>query len=237
MAEENVDVIEEIQNEEIVQPQDDSAEAGLSHESNDSSDQRELSDKEINFQKMREAVKRLEEENHNLKESQKSTKAPPPPIEEYKNLVDDDDLVEGKIVNQLDQKIKKLEETLERDRLSSIPDKLTNKYADFNQVVTEENMKKLQSSEPEMYQTILAGSDLYVKSVSAYKALKNFGIVEDETMKSQKEQVLKNHSKPLSTQAIKGQGAMSSANLFANGLTPELKKQLQMEMVQSLKAR
>ena len=40
-----------------------------------------------------------------------------------------------------------------------------------------------------------------------------------------KEQVQSNHKKPMSAQAIKGSGALHEANVFANGLTPELKKQ------------
>jgi hypothetical protein len=41
----------------------------------------------------------------------------------------------------------------------------------------------------------------------------------------------------MSVQAVKGQGALHEANVFAQGLTPDLKKQLQKEMVEAAKAR
>ena len=53
----------------------------------------------------------------------------------------------------------------------------------------------------------------------------------------QKDHVQSNHNKPVSAQAIKGSGALHEANIFAGGLTPELKKQLQKEMAEAAKSR
>ena len=70
-----------------------------------------------------------------------------------------------------------------------------------------------------------------------YKTLKSLGYnSQNEEFMKEKEQVHTNHKKPLSAQAIKGSGALHEANMFAGGLTPELKKKLQQEMVQAAKA-
>ena len=72
----------------------------------------------------------------------------------------------------------------------------------------------------------------------AYKTLKGLGYVpENNNLMKQKDQVQSNHKKPLSAQAIKGSGALHEANVFANGLTPDLKKKLQKEMAEAAKAR
>ncbi len=44
-----------------------------------------------------------------------------------------------------------------------------------------------------------------------------------------------NVKKPMSVQAVRKQGALSEANSFANGLTPELKKSLLAEMASARK--
>ena len=124
-----------------------------------------------------------------------------------------------------------------QEKVDSIPERLKTKFEDFDQVVTQENVEKLKMSEPELYASITAGGDLYTKGVSAYKTLLAMGIVKKDSYKSQKEEVHNNHKKPVSTQAIRGQGALSEANMFEKGLTPELKKQLNQEMDQAAKAR
>jgi len=158
--------------------------------------------------------------------------AAPPPQEEEAEL-SDDDLVEGK---HLKRYLQKLERRLDEAKAATIPDRLRSKFSDFDRVVTQENVEKLKQAEPELYSSIVSGSDLYAKGVSAYKALKGFGIVKDDPYASDKERVQKSHSRPMSTQAVKGQGALHEANLFAKGLTPELKSQLYKEMLESAKA-
>ena len=150
--------------------------------------------------------------------------------------IEDDDIVEGKVVKDLYRKFKKLERSYHTDKVANVPDRLKSKFSDFDQVVTQENVEKLKLSEPELYASVTSGSDLYAKGVSAYKILKNLGIAKEDLYTDTKDQVHQNHSKPLSAQAIKGQGALSETNIFAKGLTPELKKQLQKEMVEAAKS-
>lgn len=229
-------VAEEIQQEEVVQPNLNTTESPEIHE-----DRKELSDKEINFHKLREIKEQLERENRELRQYyERQSKQTDSSSDEDDIGIDDDDIVDGKVVKRLYHELKELKKfksSYEQKEISSIPDRLKNKFSDFDQVVTQENIEKLKHSEPELYASITSGSDLYAKGVSAYKTLKALGIVKDDLYVSQKEKVHANQSRPLSTQSIKGQGALSDANIFANGLTPELKKQLQLEMEQAAKAR
>ena len=231
---EQSNVAEEIQQEEAVQPQE-----NVSQESTPQveAQSNEMSDKDRNFLRLRETKEQLERENRELKEAfQKQNQS-----QHQKNDddfgVDDDDLVEGKVVKKLYQEIRNLKKSYENDKMSTIPERLKNKFSDFDQVVTSENVEKLKYAEPELYASITSGSDLYAKGVSAYKTLKAMGIVKEDPYLAKKEQVQNNSQRPMSTQAIKGQGALSDANIFAKGLTPELKRQLQQEMSQAVKAR
>ena len=133
--------------------------------------------------------------------------------------------------------LNKFKQSYEHEKIASIPEKLKSKFPDFEQVVTQENIEKLKLAEPELFSSLTASQDLYAKGVSAYKALRGLGFVKDDNYQEQKEQVQSNRQKPMSTQAIKGQSALADANVFAKGLTPELKKQLHQEMVEAAKAR
>lgn len=238
MAEEPANVAEELQQEEIVQPQEQNAQESQSPEVEAKEEKAHFS-KDENFARLRETKEQLERENRELKEWAKGQLNPKQPqADPEEDLgIDDDDLVEGKQYKKLYKKLDALEKRYEQEKAATIPDRLQTKFKDFDQVVTQENVEKLKNSEPELYASITSGHDLYAKGVSAYKTLKALGIAKVDEFKDQKAQVQQNHSKPMSAQAIKGQGALSDANIFAKGLTPELKKQLQSEMQDAAKAR
>lgn len=236
MAVETENVAEEIQQEEAVQPQEQEAQQAQSPE--ESSPQKEISDKEKNFLRMRETKEQLERENRELKQAIQSHAQPKTSEDEEDSGIDDDDIVEGKAYNKLYKKVESLERSYQIDKIATVPDRLKSKFSDFDQVVTQENVEKLKQAEPELYSSITSGSDLYAKGVSAYKTLKALGIATpSQDYSSDKEMVQQNQIKPRSAQAVKGQGALSEANIFAKGLTPELKKQLQSEMTEAAKGR
>lgn len=236
MATQTENVSEEVQAEEVVQPQEEQA---VEAQNTQETPPKEVDEnnKDYNFKQLREVNKQLEER---LKKSEdfiqtiaeKQQEKTPPESEEE---LGEDDLVEGK---HLKKALSKIEKMLYQKELDAIPDKLKNKFENFDQVVTKENLEKLKDSEPELYQTIRSGDDLFSKGVAAYKTIISLGYAGDEeNIMKQKDQVHANHKKPLSAQAIKGHGALHEANVFANGLTPDLKKQLQKEMAEAVKAR
>ena len=233
MTEDADNVAVEIQNEADAIPQEESTEV-------QEQETKESKSKEDNFNNLRETKERLERENKELKEWSKRYAEEKDSKEKEEDYgIDDDDIVEGRYVKKIQKQLRDLENRYEKEKAQALaetlPDRLKSKFPDFDQVVTEKNIEKLKHAEPELYASIISGNNLYNKGVSAYKTLTALGIVKVDEYKEQKEQVSKNHSKPLSAQAIRGQGALSEANIFAKGLTPDLKKQLQQEMQQAAK--
>ena len=234
-------VSEEVQNEEIVSPPAEQ-EAQSQDTQQPSPESSEENSKEYNFKQLREVNKqleiRLEKYEARLEGVETSSKSSSSQAEnkaEEDLEIGEEELVEGR---HLKKALSRIEKILYQKELEAIPDKLRGKYEDFDQVVTKENLEKLNETEPELYRTIRSGNDLYAKGVAAYKTLKGLGYIpEDENLMKQKDHVQNNHKKPLSTQAIRGSGALHEANIFANGLTPDLKKQLQKEMAEAAKAR
>jgi len=230
MATETPDVTEEIPQEEVVQPQTEQPiEEAQSQETQVSqAEEQEVKTKEYNFRKLREEKERLEAELREYRERQEASNK--------EEELGEDDIVEGR-------HLKRLEQLIISKELEAVPEKLRGKFDDFDQVVTKENLDKLKETEPELFFSIQSGdgksaNGLYAKGVAAYKTLKGLGYApENNNLMKQKDQVQSNHKKPLSAQAIKGSGALHEANVFANGLTPDLKKQLQKEMAEAAKAR
>lgn len=239
MATQTENVSDGNQNEEFIQPQDEHE----THADTTQNDESHENSKEFNFKQLREVNKQLENRIKSYEERLEgieiSSKNAHLANQNNNNDEDDElgeeDLVEGK---HLKKALSKIEKILQQKELEAIPDKLKSKFSDFDEVVTKENLEKLKEIEPELFNTIRNGPDLFSKGVAAYKTLKSLGLSpEGSEIMKQKDQAQTNHKKPLSAQAIKGQGALHEANAFAQGLTPELKKQLQKEMAEAVKAR
>lgn len=232
---------EEVENNESV-----SQEMGSENISDDNNSNTESSDshsggkdKEYNFQELRksadEAKRRadiLEQELHQIKSNYQNNSTKEEKTEE--KWVDDEDLVEGKHFNKLQGEIKALRDQIYKKEQESIPDRLKSKFSDFDEIVTKENVEKLQREEPELFASISSTGDLYKSGVAAYKTLTSLGYASSDGVMNRKK-LEENQNKPRSTQSLKGQGAIHEANLFANGLTPELRKQLQKEMAEASK--
>lgn len=140
--------------------------------------------------------------------------------EAAKKRQDDDDLVEHKDLRQTKQEIQR--------ELVNL--KLAAKFPDFDSVVNSSNLTRFAKEEPELALSIDQTSDLYAKAVAAYKNIKN---KQYNVRDSEKRQVEENSKKARPLASIspqEGNSPLSQANAFANGLTPELKKQLWKEM-------
>jgi hypothetical protein len=232
MATDTPNVAEEIQQEEVVQPENTQSTEQSAQEKPQTQSE---SDKEYNFKQLRERQRQTEEQ---LDFYKRQVEQLTPKTEEAETpSVGEDDLLEGRHYKMLQKEISRLGEEIKRKEMEAIPDRLKSRFSDFNDVVTKENVEKLKKSEPELYATITSTNDLFAKGVSAYKALMGLGYYKPkEDFSREKKQVEANANKPLSVQALKGQGALHEAHSFSEGLTPELKKKLQEEMAAAIKA-
>lgn len=153
-----------------------------------------------------------------------------------------DALAEGKHLNYMAKKIRKLEQQLKeqgaKTQESVVEARIKAQYPDFDNIVSKENIDQLRYQYPELAQTLNTSSDLYSKAVSAYTLIKKLGITPDAdpyAADNARAQANLAKPRPLVSGAARpqGDGALSQANAFANGLTDDLKKQLWKEMQNS----
>lgn len=185
---------------------------------------------EVNITRMREAKERAERENAELAErlSKYEQQAAEP---EYGA----DDLVEGKhLKKEMDGVKAQLKAYQQKTKDDADEYKLRSTYTDFDKVFNAENIARLKESDPEFAEAIASSqSSLYSRCATTYKKIKDMGLyVEDKHVK-EKAKAQENAAKPRPMNSVspqQGDSPLSMANAFANGLTPDLKKQLWKEM-------
>jgi len=192
-----------------------------------------VSNKELNFQKLRDEKAKAEKERDELLAYLRKNQPQDPQHKQYQEDVEEeevalaaDDLVEGRHYTSVNKKIKKLNEQLVETRIRA-------QYPDFEQVVNPDNLQTLKELYPELSNTIGSSKNLHNQAVSAYTLIKKLGIHVEDTHEKEREIVRRNAAKPKPVSTVspqQGNSPLSHANAFANGLTPELKAQLYAEM-------
>ena len=128
---------------------------------------------------------------------------------------------------------KKFKKLLKQAEDSKGEERMRAKYADYDSVVTPQNLERLKNEDPEEFEAIAEQAKLYGKASMAYKTLKlRYGTVTPEAQEN-REKIAANANKPRAASSMGATGALSQAKLYENGLTPDLKKQLLSEMVQA----
>jgi len=190
------------------------------------------------FRQLKAKAERAERERdellRRLQETERLKQQHQQPVEDEVHL-NPDDLVEWKHV---DSKIRKLENQLraqqQQQALAAAEMRLKAQFPDIDQVVSAENVQKLSLLYPEFAEILNESGDLYKKAASAYKMIKNLGIMPNtQPVYKERELARANVVKPRPMASIspqQGDSPMSHANAFANGLTPDLQAQLLKEM-------
>lgn len=215
--------------------------------------QREIDEQTRNFRAIRDAADRATRERDEALqrlqqyERQSQNNAPQYATDEPEINLDelnikDDELAEGKHLQKLKTTIKKLEakqKQLEQQSYTNSAEvRLRAQYNDFDKVMTLENIRLFSAAYPELAKSINASNDLYDKAVSAYTLIKRFGIHDEQPYIGDKNRALENIAKPRPTASVspqKGDSPLEHANVFANGLTKELKEKLRKEMAEASK--
>ncbi len=191
-----------------------------------------------------EYLRRIEELEARSSHGEKAT-TPKEQVEEDEDFhLGADDIAEGKHIAKVDKraqnKIKALEDRLAKYESKTAEERaeaaLRAKYADFDKVVSRDNIDLLTEAYPELARSLHSTNDLYTKAVSAYTLIKKFGIYQESPFNSEKAAALKNVAKPRPLASVspqQGDTPLTRANAFANGLTDELKTQLRKEMEQA----
>lgn len=142
------------------------------------------SNKEYNMRMMRERLEAAERRNieferiiqQNMNQNQPSQKIEL--IDESDDLdLDDDSFAEGKHLkktyHKVNKKIDELKKLHQQTQVQTIEMQLRNKYTDFDNVVSTENLEKLKQDKPFLYKSIISNPDLYEKGQAAYDIIKN----------------------------------------------------------------
>lgn len=201
-----------------------------------------------NMRALREAREKAERERDDLMKLLMSQQPKQQPVvEEEEFEIADDALVEGKHINR-NMRQQKAQIQAMRDELNAYKQQSSEaiavaqikaQYPDFDKVVTPDNIELFNTLEPEIAQSLGEVKDKYRQAVSAYKAIKKFGIYRDEKMEADRTRALQNVAKPRPLASVnpqQGDSPLSKANAFANGeMTSELKEQLRREMFQARK--
>lgn len=239
------EVLEQLDvNTEVITPDQEQAHVDQGeHEPEPKSDQPPQEDaQERNWRKARSQMDEKSRENKLLKHQvdlmaqeldllRRSNPKAAEPEEDLSHLTD----TEKKLYYEI-QDLKKQVKNNKAKESDYVVDRLRAKYADFDEVVSPENITYLQTNNAALAKALSSlKDDPYEQGLAAYDALKKTEWYQQRNTMQDKVKLEQNSKKPLSVQSVRKQGALSEANTFVNGLTPELKKQLQKEMAEARK--
>lgn len=178
-----------------------------------------------NWREMRQKLEHYEKKLADLEQ-----KNQPKAVEEEELNLSDDDIVTAKDVKKLAKKMAR--EIVAQDRMryeaDTAEDRLRTKYSDFDEVVNEDNVKKLLREEPELAKVLKSTADPYAKGVAAYRYIRLMERANPEAV--DKQVIRQNLAKPRTTTSIKDSG-LDHVEEFASGrLTAEMRRKLYEEM-------
>lgn len=156
----------------------------------------------------------------------------------------EDEMIEGKHLNKVKQQIKALEQKLRVSQGQStqyaIEAKIKAQYPDFDQIVSRDNIELLNAMDPVLANALSKSPDLYEKAISTYNVIKKFNIPNYDKYESETKKIQENRSKPRSLASVnpqKGDSPLTKVNMFAQGLTKDVKEMLNKEMNEAISNR
>jgi len=203
---------------------------------------RTLRDEKLKTERERdEALARLRLYESQQLQLQQYQQQPAPQVQQQEELdinLEPDEIAEGKHVNQLAKQVQELKNIIkqqeQRSTVQTTEAKILSRHPDFHSVVNKENVDLLKMMDPELARTLDTSGDFYSAAITAYGAIKRMSIDKKAPdYSAEKALIQKNAAKPKPLASLspqQGDSPLSRANAFANGLTPDLQKQLAREM-------
>lgn len=189
-----------------------------------------------------EARRKMHEQDRQLKEANeyisrlKQVAEPKPEEDELAKLGDDEIVTKRQAMKVAEKMATQIAERVIKQReAATVEERVKLRYNDYDEVVSAENIEILKQQQPELAMSLANTPDPYAQAVAVYNAVKMIGASVGQRSVKEKDKALQNTQKPLSVNAVTKQSAIGNAHLFENGLTPELKKQLQKEMAEAVK--
>jgi len=180
---------------------------------------KESSAREYTVREMRRRLEESERRAKELEEQVRQQRSAPQQSQDYSNgaqssdefNIGDDDLIEGKhlkkYVNNITRQFEqKLQEMSVQSAATSADARLKSQYQDFDNVVSQENLKSFQAIYPEEYASMMSNPDLYSKAKTAYTMIKNLGIAENQYQDADR-RLSENKTKPRAAASLAPQAA------------------------------
>lgn len=131
---------------------------------------------------------------------------------------------------------------LEQERQVSAERALNAQYKDLYQVLSTENLRRLEQEEPEIAASIASNPDVYSAKIAAYKQIKKLGISEESYNQTRVNQRLaENNQRPKNPAALaprQGSQALAAAPTntgFAESITEDMASRYRKEMEDAIR--
>jgi hypothetical protein len=226
MTEENIDV----KTQEVVNPDNstvNNVEENNSSQPTEKQEDSKQATKEYNWRKMEEKNEALARQVEELLEKDKLRNAPKPPVEEDElSLLEDDDIVTAAQARKLAERYTRetIKKAFKEKEQASLPDKTRSKFNDFDNIMTKENIKKLEQEEPGLAEACSKASNPWE---ATYKILKKFVLPPEERQSSPAEKKLdENQAKPGSINSVGKVKPLSQANMWSTADKDRLYKEM-----------
>lgn len=167
---------------------------------------------EYNFREARRVMEEQQRRIQDLENVVRSKQQPEPQIKDELENVASDDYLTRKQAEVL--ALRQVQEALLQQEKNQLEDRTRFKFKDYDDVVTEENVKELTKDDADLTQTILSSPNPFA---AAYKLIKQTSFYEQKSRKrpEEAEKIVKNAAKPVSANAVQAR-PLASANAFAS---------------------
>lgn len=126
--------------------------------------------KEYNFRKMETKLQEMEARLAASEAEKASLKQQAP----SSNPGDEDLQTVGQTRRMIEQEARRIaQEAIQKRDLETLADRLSAKFSDFEQVVSEDAVDQLKEEHPELFNSLKSNPDPYQKGIAAYKLIKN----------------------------------------------------------------
>lgn len=200
------------------------------------------SKKELQFKQLRERAERAEQRAYDLERAQQQKLQPAVAPEEDDIGVDDDLYVEGKQYKQhikaIKRELKQTKEQMEYINNQAVDMRLRSKYVDYDKVVTEENLQKLNEKRSAQFRALAATPDRGDRLETAYEMIKSW-IVEPDYSETDA-RIAANRSKPRTATTATAAESSSPLSKFSDSdriVMNDTERQLVLERLASIKRR
>lgn len=180
------------------------------------SQSQDVGSKEYNWRQMEEKhkkeIEQLQRELWELKQKKEEST----PQEEELKLQEDDLITYGQLDKLAEKKARAIfQEELKKVERAKQPLAAKQKYPDFEQVVTSENIEKLKQEDPELEKLIMLSDNPFERT---YREIKRADFFKSQMKnKESDEKIAENMQKPVSSSSLGKQRPLSLANDYAKG--------------------